>query len=182
MASAELPPAPPGTESDAGTVMTAEGDQVSVPWGQVWMCAGKGRPDEGPPTEVEPGALAGAWEFGRAGSAQVDQYAIVYQDESAAKAAVARAKDQAKVCADAFTSNPEYAGGPPDIAIGAVPSMVDGVKVTATFTRDGAKSEMVSTVMGSGTTVQYVRFGTGTVLELTYVDSLVKAAEAALTG
>jgi hypothetical protein len=182
MASSEFPPAPPGTQADAGSVMTAEGDQVSVPWGQVWMCAGTGRPDEGPPTEVEPGALAGAWVFGTAGSAQVDQYAIVYQDQVAAEAAGARAQDKAKVCADAFTSNPEYGGGPPVIETGVVPSSVDGVKVTATFSHEGAPSNMVSSVMGSGATVQYVRFTTGGMLDPAYIDSLIAAAAAALTS
>jgi hypothetical protein len=55
MTSAELPPAPPGTIIDAGLGYTAVGDQVSAPWAQVWLCAGTSRPDEGPPTAVEPG-------------------------------------------------------------------------------------------------------------------------------
>ena len=48
MTSDELPVARPGTVVDAGLGYTAEGDQVSMPWGQVWLCAGTGRPDEGP--------------------------------------------------------------------------------------------------------------------------------------
>ena len=197
MTSEELPPAPPGTVVDAGSGYTAEGDQVSVPWTQVWLCAGTSRPDEGPPTAVERGALAGAWGFGRAGLAQVDQYAIVYQDEAAARAAVDRARDQAEMCTDAITGDPEYLGDPPDVEIGAVPRAVDGILVTATFTNDGTPSDMVSTVMRSGDTVHFMRANEMSTIESesgetepnpdpmldpTYVDTLVTAAAAALTG
>ena len=197
MTSAELPAAPPGTLVEAGSGYTAEGDQVSVPWGQVWLCAGTGRPDEGPPTAVEPGALAGAWGFGRAGLAQVDQYAIVYQDEAAARAAVDRARDQAEMCTDAITGNPEYVGDPPAIAVGGVPSTVDGIRVTATFTHEGRPSDMVSSVMRSGATVQYVRANEMSTIETEsgetesnpdpmldpdYIEALVNAAADALTS
>lgn len=197
MTSAELPPAAPGTAVDAGLGSTAEGDQVSVPWTQVWLCAGTGRPDEGPPTAVEPGALAGAWGFGRAGAAQVDQYAVVYQDEAAAEAAVDRARDQAEMCTDAITGNPEYVGDPPEVEIGTVPSSVDGIRVMATFTHEGKPSDTVSTVMRSGTTVHYLRANEMSTVETepgksepnpdpmldpAYVDALVAAAEAALTS
>ena len=198
MTSAELPPAPPGSETDAGLGHTAEGDAVSVPWSQVWLCSGAGRPDEGPPTRTEPGALAGAWGFGRAGLAQVDQYAIEYQDAAAAMAALARAREQAEQsCTDAITGNPEYVGDPPAIQIGAVPAPVDGLRVTATFTPDrGAPTDMVSTVMRSGTTVQYLRVNETSAVETGpgqsepnpdprldpgYVDSLIAAAAGALT-
>lgn len=198
MTSEVLPVAPPGTVVDAGLGYTAEGDQVSVPWGQVWLCAGTGRPDEGPPTAVGPGALAGAWGFGRAGVAQVDQYAIVYRDEASAQAAVARARDQVEMCTDAITGNPEYVGPPPEIEVSAVPSTVDGVQVLATFTHDGGDpSDMVSTVMRSGATVLFMRanemsaFETeqgqaepnpDQLLDPAYVDALVAAAAAAVAG
>lgn len=197
MQSEELPVAPPGTVVDAGLGYTAEGDQVSVPWGQVWLCAGTGRPDEGPPTAVEPGALAGAWGFGRAGVAQVDQYAIVYQDEPAARDAVTRARSQAEMCADAITGNPEYVGDPPEIVVAEVPAPVDGVRVWATFTRDdGDTSDMVSAVMRSGATVLYVRanemsayetesgddeLNSDQMFDADYVDTLLAAAAAAIT-
>ena len=198
MTSAELPPAPPGSDTDAGLGHTAEGEAVSVPWNQVWLCSGAGRPDEGPPTRTEPGALAGAWGFGRAGSAQVDQYAIEYQDAAAAMAALARAREQAEQsCTDAITGNPEYVGDPPAIQIGAVPAPVDGLRVTATFTPDrGVPSDMVSTVMRSGATVQYLRVNEMSAVETEpgksepnpdprldpgYVDSLIAAAAGALT-
>lgn len=198
MSSDELPVAPPGTVVDAGLGYTAEGDQVSVPWGQVWLCAGTGRPDEGPPTAVEPGALAAAWGFGRAGVAQVDQYAIVYRDEASAQAAVDRARDQLEMCTDAITGNPEYVGPPPEIEVGAVPAAVDGVQVMATFTHDGGDpSDMVSTVMRSGAAVLFVRANemasfeaeqgqtepnSDQLLDPAYVDELVAAAGAAVAG
>lgn len=198
LTSAELPPAPPGILVDAGSGYTAEGDQVSAPWTQVWLCAGTSRPDEGPPAVVEPGALAGAWGFGRAGVAQVDQYAIVYQDESAAEAAVARSRDQADMCRDAITGNPEYYGDPPTVEVGAVPSSVDGVRVTATFTDDAGKSDdMVSTVMRVGSTVHFMRFNEmsayesasgeteqnpDTMLDPQYVEELIDAAAAGLSS
>ena len=196
MTSAELPAAAPGTEVDAGLGHTAQGDAVSVPWSQVWLCSGVGRPDEGPPTQSEPGALAGAWGFGRAGLAQVDQYAIEYQDEAAAQAAVARARDQAdRMCTDAITGNPEYVGDPPEVQVSALADPVDGVLVTATFT-NGTPSDMVGTVLRSGTTVLYVRANEMSAIEPSpgqtepnpdpmldpaYVDSLVAAATTALT-
>ena len=93
-------------------------------------------PDEGPPTAVEPGAAAGAWGFGRAGVAQVDQYAIVYVDEPSAQAAVARAQAQVEMCTDAITGNPEYVGDPPAIEVGTVPSSVEGFRVRALFTHE----------------------------------------------
>lgn len=197
MTSGEVPPAPPGTVVDTGAGYTAEGDQVSVPWVQVWLCAGTGRPDEGPPTAVEPGALAGAWGFGTAGVAQVDQYAIVYRDEASAQAAVARARDQAQMCTDAITGNPDYVGDPPEIEIGVVPSTVDGIRVTATFTHQRTPSDMVSTVMRSADTVHYMRVNEMSAVETepgesepnpdvmldpAYVDTLMAAAAAAVTG
>ena len=193
----ELPPAPPGTVVDAGLGYTAVGDLVSAPWTQVWLCAGIGRPDEGPPTTVEPGAAAGAWGFGRAGVAQVDQYAIVYVDETSAQAAVARAQAQVEMCTDAITGNPEYVGDPPVIEVGTVPSSVEGLRVRALFTHEkGTSNDMVSTVLRSGTTVHYMRFNemsatesaTGeteqnpdTMLDPTYVDALIAEAAANLT-
>ena len=198
MTSAEMPPAPPGTLVDAGLGYTAVGDQVSAPWAQVWLCAGTSRPDEGPPTAVEPGAGAGAWGFGRAGVAQVDQYAIVYLDEASAQAAVDRARDQTDMCTDAITGNPEYVGDPPAIELGTVPNSVQGFRVRALFTRDTGKTDdMVSTVMLSGTTVHYLRFNEmsatesapgettpnpDTMLDPTYVEELIAAAAASLTG
>jgi hypothetical protein len=197
MTSAELPPAPPGTIVDAGLGYTAVGDQVSAPWAQVWLCAGTSRPDEGPPTAAEPGAAAGAWGFGRAGVAQVDQYAIVYEDEASAQAAVARAQAQVDMCTDAITGNPEYVGDPPAIEVGTVPSSVDGLRVRALFTYDTGKSnDMVSTVLRSGTTVHYMRFNEmsatesapgeteqnpDTMLDPTYIDTLIAEAAANLT-
>lgn len=198
MTSEEMPPAAPDTLVDAGLGYTAEGDQVSAPWSQVWLCAGTSRPDEGPPTAVEPGAAAGAWGFGRAGVAQVDQYAIAYLDEASAQAAVDRARDQTVMCTDAITGNPEYVGDPPAIELGTVPDSVQGFRVRALFTRDTGKTDdMVSTVMRSGATVHYMRFNEmsatesapgettpnpDTMLDPTYVKALIAAAAASLTG
>lgn len=198
MTSEELPPAPPGTVVDAGLGYTAEGDQVAAPWTQVWLCAGIGRPDEGPPTDVEPGAAAAAWGFGTAGFASVDQYAITYVDEESALAAVARAREQAESCADSFANNAEYVGEPPQVEVDATP--LDGVRVRLIF-RAGTyeASDEVSTVMRSGTTVQFMRVQELPVIEPEqgqpeynpdfdgmvdpdYVEELVAAAVASLTG
>lgn len=198
MTSEELPPALPDTVVDAGLGYTAEGDQVAAPWTQVWLCAGIGRPDEGPPTVVEPAASAAAWGFGTAGFASVDQYAITYVDEASAEAAVARARAQAESCADSFTSNPEYVGEPPEIEVGSTP--LDGVRVRLLF-RAGTDeaSDEASTVMRSGTTVHYMRVEELSVVEHEqgkpeynpdqdrmvnpdYVEELIAAASASLTG
>lgn len=190
LTSEELPPAPPGTVVDAGLGYTAEGDQIAAPWTQVWLCAGIGRPDEGPPTEVEPGAAAAVWGFGKAGAAQVDQYAIDYVDQAGAQAAVDRARAQAEDCADTFDG--EYAGEPPQIEVGTTP--VEGLRVRAVFPDD---SDMISTVMRSGTTVLYLRANemstyetdegqdehtSDQALDPAYVEALVAAAAASLTG
>ena len=134
---------------------TAEGDQVSAPWPQFMICSTVGKADEGPPSVVEPGAAAGAWAFGTAGASQVDQYAIVYADEAAAKDAVTLARTQAQSCDAAFENNPDYFGEPPSVAIGEVPDTVDGFRVTAVFR---PSEDSVSTVMRSGNTVHYMRF------------------------
>ena len=110
----EIEPVAPGTVSDATAAYTAEGDQISAPWAQFMICSTVGKADEGPPSVVEPGAVAAAWTFGRAGAAQVDQYAIVYADEAAAAEAVTRARAQAQSCDEAFATNPEFDGRPPD--------------------------------------------------------------------
>lgn len=193
LTSEELPAAPPGTVVDAGLGFTAEGDQVAAPWTQVWFCAGISRPDEGPPTDVEPGAAAAVWGFGTAGAAQVDQYAIDYVDQASAQAAVARAREQADTCIETFMGNAEYAGDPPEIEVGATP--VEGLRVRVIF--PGDDSDMISTVMRSGTTVQYVRanalYGYETetgetahnedqMLDPQYVEQLIAAAAASLAG
>jgi hypothetical protein len=198
MNSDEFPPALPGTVVDAGLGYTAEGDEVAAPWTQVWSCAGRGRPDEGPPTDVEPGAAAAAWGFGTAGFASVDQYAITYVDQASASAAVARARAQAESCADSFTNNAEYVGEPPQVEVGATP--LDGVRVRLLF-RAGTDeaSDEVSTVMRSGPTVHYLRVEELSVIEPEqgqpeynpdqdgmvdpeYVEEMIAAAVASLTG
>lgn len=198
MDSGELPAAPPGTVVDAGLGYTAEGDQVAAPWTQVWLCAGRGRPDEGPPTDVEPGAAAAAWGFGTAGFASVDQYAITYVDEESAAAAVDRARAQAESCADSYANSAEYVGEPPQVEVATTP--LDGVRVRLLF-RAGTDeaSDEVSTVMRSGTTVHFMRVEELAVLEPEqgqaernpdfdgmvdpdHVEELVAAAVASLTG
>ena len=89
----EIPVPPPSDTVEIPSSYSAQGDQVSAPWPQFMICSSVGKADEGPPTVVEPGAVAGAWAFGVAttegggqGYSQIDQYAIVYTDEAAAQA------------------------------------------------------------------------------------------------
>lgn len=157
----QTPPAPPGTIVRPVKPLTAEGNEVAAPWGQVMVCPIVwSRPDEGPPTDVEPEALAGAWAFGVAGAAQLDQYAIVYTDEAAASAAVTRAQAQADDCAALYKENNDYIGDPPKTTLGEVPSSVQGFRVRSVFTSDQGTSQWdaVSTVMRVGDTVHYMRF------------------------
>jgi len=152
----QTPPAPPGTIVRPVDPLTAEGDQVAEPWGQFMVCPIVwSRPDEGPPTDVEPDALAGAWAFGVAGAAQLDQYAIVYADEAAAQAAVDRARAQADDCAALYEENPDHLGDPPQTTIGEVPNSVEGFRVRAVFR---SEEDAVSTVMRVADTVHYMRF------------------------
>jgi hypothetical protein len=151
----EIEPVAPGTVSEASGAYTAEADLISAPWGQFTICSRVGKSDDAKPSVVEPGALAAAWTFGTAGAAQVDQYAIVYADEAAATAAVERARADAQACDEAFTSNPEFVGEPPDVTLGTVPDTVEGFRVTAVFR---PSDDAVSTVMRAGDTVHYMRF------------------------
>jgi len=152
----QTPPAPPGTIVRPVEPLTAEGELVAVPWGQFMVCPMVwSRTDEGPPTDVEPDALAGAWTFGVAGAAQLDQYAIVYTDEASAQAAVTRARAQVDDCATLYEENPDYFGDPPETTIGEVPSSVEGFRVRAVFR---AEDDAVSTVMRVDDTVHYMRF------------------------
>lgn len=155
----EIAPVLPGAVTEPSGSYTAEGDQISAPWAQFMICSQAGRADDTAPETVEPGSVAAAWTFSTAGAAQVDQYAIVYSDEAAAQAAVARARTQADTCEAGFTSNPEFTGEPPDTEIGEVPDTVDGFRVTALFTYDTVDpKDAVSTVMRAGDTVHYMRF------------------------
>ncbi len=184
----------PGTVSDATAAYTAEADEISAPWAQFMICSTVGKADEGPPSVVEPGAVAAAWTFGTAGAAQVDQYAIVYADESAATEAVTRARTQAQSCDEAFTTNPEFTGEPPTTTIGEVPGTVDGFRVTAVFR---PSDDVVSTVMRSGDTVHYMRFrelyavesepgesekNPDTALDPAWTDALIDQAAANIVG
>ena len=190
----ETEPVAPGTVSDATSPYTAEGDQISAPWGQFMTCSTVGKADEGPPSVVEPRAAAAAWTFGKAGAAQVDQYAIVYADEAAAAEAVTRARTQAQSCDEAFAANPEFRGEPPTTTIGGVPDTVDGFRVTAVYR---PSDDEVSTVMRSGDTVHYMRFremsavesapgesekNPDTALDPAWTDALIDQAAANLVG
>jgi len=189
-----IAPVEPGTVSEATAAYTAEAEQISAPWAQFMICSTVGKADEGPPSVVEPAAVAAAWTFGTAGAAQVDQYAVVYADEAAATAAVARARTQAQSCDEAFTGDAEYAGEPPEVTIGEVPGTVDGFRVTAVFR---PSDDAVSTVMRSGDTVHYMRFrelyavepepgvsekNPDTALDPDWTDALIDQAAANLVG
>lgn len=194
----EVAPVAPGEVSEPSGSYTAEGDQISAPWAQFAICSTVGKADEGPPSVVEPGGVAAAWTFGVAGAAQLDQYAIVYRDEAAARAAVTRARTQAESCDDAFTGNPEFVGEPPTTTIGEVPDTVEGFRVTALFTYDSAApQDAVSTVMRAGDTVHHMRFrelpawesepgaseeNPDPMLDPTWTEALIEQAAANLTS
>jgi hypothetical protein len=154
LSDAELPPDPPGTYVDAATGYSAVGEQVNAPWAQVLLCSTAQMSDEGA-LDPEPGALAGAWGFGRAGAAQVDQYAIVYVDEAAAQAAVTRARAWVEDCetwVDSWADpDLEY-----EVETGEVPSGVEGLTAALTLARDTSENQ-VSSVMRSGAVVHYLR-------------------------
>ncbi len=194
----EIAPVLPGAASEPSGSYTAQGDQISAPWAQFMTCSTVGKADEGPPSVVEPGAVAAAWTFGTAGAAQVDQYAIVYADEAAATDAVTRARTQAQSCDEAFTGNPEFTGEPPTTEVGEVPDTVDGFRVTALFTYDTVEpKDQVSTVMRAGDTVHYMRFtelpawesepgnseeNPDTMLDPAWTETLIAQAAANLVG
>ncbi|MCU0283591.1 MAG: hypothetical protein MUD13_06785 [Candidatus Nanopelagicales bacterium] len=187
------PPAPPGTIVRPVEPLTAQGDEVAAPWAQFMVCPIVwSRPDEGPPTDVEPEALAGAWAFGVAGAAQMDQYAIVYAGEAAAQAAVSRAQAQADRCAALYEEAPEYAGDPPETTIGEVPGSVDGFRVDAMF----GPRQALSTVMRMGDTVHFMRLASsgyetesgdevedpGGMLDAAWTEQVIGAAAEHLAG
>ena len=162
MAAEEIPTQAEGMSVETGDAYTAAGaGEVGAPWPQVALCSTVVMPDEGPPTTAEPGAVAGAWTFGVAtdpdhptGWTQIDQYAVVYRDEAAAKAAVQRAR--ALDCEAAIRS------GATDkdtwtIDTGPVPSNVDGFSTNAAFDHGKGPEPTISTVMRSGPVVHYMR-------------------------
>lgn len=199
MDDAELPADPPGTDVSAGLGYSAEAEQVNAPWAQVLMCSTAQMSDEGA-MQPEPGAVAGAWGFGRAGAAQVDQYAIVYSDEAAAEAAVTRARAWTDDC-DAWVATWAEPDLKYTVGTGEVPAGVEGYSATLVVARPKAEN-MVSSVMRSGAVVHYLRANEmprveveasggasgeaavvdsdGT-LDEAYVRSLLEAAAASLT-
>jgi hypothetical protein len=157
--SEQLPPAPPGTLTDAAASYTATGSDISAPWTQFMICTTTGRADDGPPSLVEPDAVAAAWGFGRAGAAQVDQYAIVYTSPEAAAAAVERSRALAADCDAALAAT--IPSGKWQLELGKVPPGVSGFLTSASH-QAGISSRRVShnysTVMAAGPVVHYMRF------------------------
>lgn len=199
MDDAQLPVDPPGTDVAAGLGYSAQAEQVNAPWAQVLMCSTAQMSDEGA-MQPEPGAVAGAWGFGRAGAAQVDQYAIVYADEAAAQAAVTRARAWIDDC-DAWIATWAEPDLEYTVGTGDVPDGVEGFSASLTVARSTPEN-MVSSVMRSGSVVHYMRAnemprvevepsdgatGEGDVvdsdglLDDAYVQSLLEAAAASLT-
>ena len=189
LAADEIPVPPPSNTVEIPSSYSAQGDQISAPWPQFMICSSVAQADQDPPSVVEPGAVAGAWAFGIAytapqqgeGYSQIDQYAIVYSDESAAEAAVHRAKQLD--CDEAIT-----AWGYPElewtVATGPVPDPVSGFRTTGTFTipSEDSTQDSVSTVMRVANTVHYMRMsessggGRDGLLDQDYIEQLIAAA------
>ena len=188
---AEVPPAPPGdTLVDAMGPFEVTG-VIGEPSRQVMTCTPLEMlmDDPGP---AEPDAAGAASSGFVTGVAQVDQYAVVYTDAAAAQRAVARSRDRAQNCQEAFAVHSPDAQA--EALISKAPEGVDGFRVHATYAYQdtGYSSDEVSAVLQFGSTVLYLRaneagapqgmnWETDGILDPDWSDQLVTAAAAHLT-
>jgi hypothetical protein len=188
-----VPPAPPGDALvDSMDPASATG-VISEPSRQVMICTPLELPPMGEPGPPEPGAAGAASSGFVTGVAQVDQYAIVYTDESAAREAVTRSRARADECEATFAVHS------PDAQAKAVvtgpPSSVEGFRVRATYhyPDTGHTSDEVSAVLRHGRTVLYLRSNelgapdskelpSDGILDPAWADELIEAAAAHLAG
>ena len=152
----DVPPAPPGTVVDTTGPVTAKG-VIGEPSRQVMTCTPLELPDGDNPGPAEPDAAGAASSSSVVGVAQVDQYAVVYTEDTAAQRAVDRARERADNCDKAFAVHSPDAAA--DATITAVPGTVVGFRVHATYAYadSGTTSDETSAVLRSGPTVLYIR-------------------------
>jgi PknH-like extracellular domain len=188
---AAVPPAPPGdTLVDAMGPFEVTG-VIGEPSRQVMTCTPleMGMDD---PAPAEPDAAGAASSGFVTGVAQVDQYAVVYTDAAAAQRAVARSRDRAQNCQEAFAVHSP--GAQAEAILSAAPEGVTGFRVHATYSyrETGYSSDEVSAVLQFGSTVLYLRaneagapegmnWETDGILDPDWLDQLVTAAAAHLT-
>lgn len=150
-------PAPPGD-----TVVDMSGpyfatEVIEEPSRQVITCT----PRELPPMDIsgppEPGAAGAASSGFVTGSAQVDQYAVVYTDQTAAEQAVNRSRAWTQDCQKAFKVHSR--GAHTQAQMSEAPSSVAGFRVHASYKYPdtGHTSDEVSAVLRSGRIVLYLR-------------------------
>ena len=152
----DVPPAPPGTVVDSTGPVTTTG-VIGEPSRQVMTCTPLELPGGDDPGPAEPDAAGAASSSSVIGAAQVDQYAVVYTDDTAAQRAVDRARERADNCEKAFEVHSPDATAQSTIA--AVPGTVDGFRVHATYASGdtGTTSDETSAVLRTGRTVLYLR-------------------------
>jgi hypothetical protein len=144
------------------------------------------------PGPAEPDAAGAASSGFVTGVAQVDQYAVVYADAAAAQRAVARSRDRAQNCQEAFAVHSPDAQA--EAIVSKAPEGVTGFRVHATYAYQdtGYSSDEVSAVLQFGSTVLYLRaneagapqgmkWETDGILDPDWSDQLVTAAAAHLT-
>lgn len=180
----DVPPAPPGTAVvlDPGPAAVSV---VDVPTVQVESCSTLIPTDTpGPP---EPDAEAGAVTSFVTGVAQVDQYVVVYRDETAADMALARHRALAEDCQAALQARVTADNLGVQASVSDAPAGVDGYRVQVLFTYPSGPSDEASGVFRSGSLVAFTRAnetgapeGSGWeadgILDQAWVDQLMAAA------
>ncbi len=152
----DVPPAPPGSVVDGTGPVTLTGD-IGEPSRQVMTCEPLELPLGDDPAPTEPDAAGAASSSSVIGVAQVDQYAVVYINDAAARSAVGRARELADGCDEAFAVHSPDSNG--QATITPVAGTVDGFQVHATYADSGrtTTSDETSAVLRSGRVVLFLR-------------------------
>jgi hypothetical protein len=152
----DIPAAPPGTVMQTTGPVTVKG-VIGEPSRQVMTCTPLELPGLDDPGPAEPDAVGAASSNSVLGVAQVDQYAVVYVDQEAARRAVDRARKRAEECDTAFAVHSPESTAEADIS--SVPGAVDGFRVHSTYKsgEPGTMTDEISAVLRHGATVLYLR-------------------------
>ena len=180
----DVTPAPPGSVVNATGPVTPTGT-IGEPSRQVMTCTPVEMLGEGDVGPAEPDATGAASSNAIMGVAQIDQYAVVYSDEAAAQRAVDRSRQRADDCDKAFAVHAPDAEAAATVS--AVPDIVEGFRVHATFEYPQSTSDEVSAVLRKGNVILYLRAsetGSGEnveeevdgILDPAWADELVQAA------